>query len=81
MGIRLHTLSLNELYTSLRDARKQKAEFEKKHHEKFVYDAMEDQQFAHDADGLDDLAAKSMRAKKKAKRVSKPHKNSRSKRR
>ena len=81
MGIKLHTISLNELNNYLRHARKQKAEFEQHLHGKFVYDPMEHQQFPHDTDGLDDLAAKTMRSKKKVKKVSKSRKNSRSKHR
>ena len=65
MGIQLHTISLNELYSYLRDARKQKAEFEKHHHEKFVYDPMEDQQFPHDTDGLDELATEATRGSRR----------------
>lgn len=74
MGIQLHTISLNELYSSLRDARKEKAGLEKHHHEKFVYDPMEDQQFPHDTDGLDELAVKATRG-------SRQKRKSRSKRR
>ena len=61
MGIQLHTLSLNELYNSLREARKQKAEFEKHHRGKFVYDPMEDQQFPFHTDGLHELAVQAIR--------------------
>ena len=74
LGIQLHTISLNELYSSLRDARKEKAGLEKHHHEKFVYDPMEDQQFPHDTDGLDELAVKATRG-------SRQKRKSRSKRR
>ncbi len=65
MGIQLHTISLNDLYSSLLAARKQKAEFEKHHHEKFVYDPMEDQQFPHDTDGLDELATEATRGSRR----------------
>ena len=58
LGIQLHTLTLNEFYSALKHARKQKTEFEKHFPGKdFVYDAMDDQQFPYDTDGLDDLAA------------------------
>ncbi len=54
-GIELHNdLSLNELYSYLRDAREQRRAFESKHPNKtFVYDQNESQQ-AYD-DGLDEL--------------------------
>ena len=54
-GIELHNdLSLNELYSYLRDARKKRREFESKHPNKsFVDDQNESQQQAYDDDGLD----------------------------
>ena len=55
-GIELHNdLSLNELYSYLHDARKQRRAFERKHpNKRFVYDQQESQQQAYDDNGLDD---------------------------
>ncbi len=61
-GIQLHTISLNDLYSSLKRARKKKDTHAKEEpHKRFVYDPEEDQQFPHDDDGLDELAFRAKR--------------------
>jgi hypothetical protein len=54
--IHLNDLTLNELYSYLKDARRQRNEFERSHPSKtFQYDPKEDQQFQYNDDGLDEL--------------------------
>ena len=56
MGIKLKTLTLNELYASLRGARPQKMEFERRHPVKpFEYDPGDESQLPYHDDGLNAL--------------------------
>ena len=56
LGIELNTLTLNELYASLRDARLQKIEFERRHPGKpFKYDSGDESQLPYHDDGLEAL--------------------------
>ena len=80
-GIELHNdLSLNELYSYLRDARKKRREFESKHPNKsFVYDQNESQQQAYDDDGLDELKRRFVKDARKRTLLRKQRSRSRSK--
>ena len=77
-GIQLHTISLNELYSSLKQARKQKNTFEKAHphntRNRFVYDPENDEQPPSD-DGLDELAYKVQTPRRLEKRATRSKKH------
>ena len=56
------------MYSYLRDARRQRREFEREHSGKiFKYDPMESQQFAWDDDGLDELKERVIQERKDGK--------------
>ncbi len=56
LGIELSELSLNEMYASLQDARRQRAEYERQHPGRtFKYDSGEHRQLPYNDDGLDEL--------------------------
>ena len=64
-GIQLNTISLNDMYSYLRDARKQRRDFERENPgKKFIYDPMESQQFAWDDDGLAELKERVVQERK-----------------
>jgi len=67
-GIQLYEISLNELYSFLKDARKQKAAFEREHPKgKFKYDPEEDGQNPYDNDGLADLETEVKKKRRRSK--------------
>ena len=69
-GIQLNTISLNEMYSYLRDARKQRRDFERENPgKKFIYDPMESQQFAWDDDGLEELKERVVQERKDGKHI------------
>ena len=64
------------MYSYLRDARKQRREFEREHPgKKFIYDPMESQQFGWDDDGLNELKERVIQERRDGKHLLRKQRN------